>query len=140
MLETTEPSVAPNDTLHRYSTLVDRIRPLSGHESVLVIDAARSPLTCLPFQSESLPALVVSDLQDAAPDVLDVALAELARVAMRFVFVAVETGDKIRGRRRSLAAVAHGGKRNSSLRGLANTHCLDISCRMTRSSTRGRKW
>ena len=94
MLETTEPSVAPNDTLHRYSTLVDRIRPLSGHESVLVIDAARSPLTCLPFQSESLPALVVSDLQDAAPDVLDVALAELARVAMRFVFVAVETGDR----------------------------------------------
>lgn len=30
MLETTESSVAPNDTLHRYSTLVGRIRPLSG--------------------------------------------------------------------------------------------------------------
>ena len=94
MLETTESSVAPNDTLHRYSTLVDRIRPLSGQGSVLVIDAARSPLTCLPFQSESLPALVVTGLQNAAPDVLDVALAELARVATRYIFATVKTGDR----------------------------------------------
>ena len=48
----------------------------------------------MPFQSESLPALVVTGLQDAAPDVLDVALAELARVATRYVFVTVETGDR----------------------------------------------
>jgi len=93
MLETIESSVAPNDTLHRYSTLVDRIRPLSGQGAVLVIDAARSPLTRLPFQSGSLPALVVTGLQDAAPDVLEVALAELARVATRYVFVTAETGD-----------------------------------------------
>jgi len=94
MPETTESSVAPNDTLHRYFTLVDLIRPLSGQGSVLVIDAARSPLTCLPFQSQSLPALVVTGLQDAAPDVLDVALAELARVATRYVFVTAETGER----------------------------------------------
>ena len=94
MLETTESSVAPSDTLHRYSTLVDRIRPLSGQGSVLVIDAARSPLTRLPFQSGSLPVLVVTGLQDAAPDVLEVALAELARVATRYVFVTAETGDR----------------------------------------------
>jgi hypothetical protein len=94
MLETTESSVAPDDTLHRYCTLVDGIRPLSGQGSVLVIDAARSPLTRLPFQSESLPVLVVTGLQDAAPDVLDVALAELARVATRYVFATVETGDR----------------------------------------------
>ena len=94
MLETTESSVAPNDTLHKYSTLVDRIRPLSGQGSVLVIDAVRSPLTRLPFQSESLPAIVVTGLQDVSPDVLDVGLAELARVATRHVFVTAETGDR----------------------------------------------
>ena len=93
MLET-ESSVASNDTLHRYFTLVGRIRPLSGQGSVLVIDAARSPVTSLPFQSGSLPALVVTGLQDVAPGVLDVALAELARVATRYVFVTAATGDR----------------------------------------------
>ena len=61
---------------------------------MLVIDAVRSPLTRLPFQSESLPAIVVTGLQDVAPDVLDVGLAELARVATRYVFVTAETGDR----------------------------------------------
>jgi len=93
MLETTESS-APTDTLHRYAALVDRIRPLSGQGSVLVIDAAQSPLTPLPFQSDSMPALVVTGFQDVSPDVLDVVLAELARVATRHVFVTVATGSR----------------------------------------------
>src|SRR5262245_48153509 len=92
MLEMTESSVAPTDTLQKYSALVDRIRPLAGPGSVLAIDAARSPLTPLPFQSGSMPALVVTGLQDVSPDVLDVAVAELARVAARYLFVAVSTG------------------------------------------------
>lgn len=92
MIEMTASSVAPNDTLRKYSALVDRIRPLSGQGSALVIDAAQSPLTPLPFQSDSMPALVVTGLQDLSPGVLDVAVAELARVTTRYVFVAVATG------------------------------------------------
>jgi len=93
MLEMTESSLAPNDSLHRYSALVDRIRPLAGQECVVVVDAARSPLVPLPFHTASMPALVVTGLQDVSPGVLDVALAELARVATRYVFALVRTGD-----------------------------------------------
>jgi len=75
------------------SALVDRIRPLTGQESLVVVDATRSPLTPLPFQSASMPALVVTGLQDVSPGVLDVALAELARVATRYVFAVAATGD-----------------------------------------------
>src|SRR5262245_27859115 len=84
--------VAPNDTIENVSVLLDRIRPLAGQGSVLLIDAARSPLALLPFQSGSMPALVVTGLESVSPDVLDVAVAELARVTARYVFVAVSTG------------------------------------------------
>jgi SAM-dependent methyltransferase len=94
MLEMTDSPVAPNDTLQKYSALVDRIRPLAGQASVLVVDAARSPLTPLPFQSGSMPALVVTGLHDVPHDVLDVAVAELSRVAARYLFVAVSSGGR----------------------------------------------
>jgi SAM-dependent methyltransferase len=86
--------VAPNDTIEKCSAIVDRIRPLVGQRSVLVIDAARSPLTPLPFQSDAMPALVVTGLQEVAPNVLDVAIAELARVTSRYLFVVVSTGTR----------------------------------------------
>lgn len=100
----TESPVAPNDTLEKYSSLVDRIRPIAGQGAVLVIDAARSPLTSLPFQSESMPALVVTGLQGVPHDVLDVAIAELARVATRYVFVSVPTGTRASWEARFFAA------------------------------------
>jgi ubiquinone/menaquinone biosynthesis C-methylase UbiE len=87
-------AVAPNETIETYSALVDRVGPLSGQRSTLVIDAARSPFTPLPFQSNSMPALVVTGLEAVPEDVLGVAIGELARVAARYLFVSVSSGTR----------------------------------------------
>jgi 2-polyprenyl-3-methyl-5-hydroxy-6-metoxy-1,4-benzoquinol methylase len=87
-------AVAPNETIETYSALVDRVGPLSGQRSTLVIDAARSPFTPLPFQSNSMPALVVTGLEAVPEDVLGVAIGELARVASRYLFVSVSSGTR----------------------------------------------
>ncbi len=94
MLEMTESSIAQNDALHTYAALVDRVRPLVGEGAVLVLEAAKSPMTRLPFESNAAQALVVHALEHVPPSSLEAAIAELARVARRYVFLAVSIGEK----------------------------------------------